>query len=93
MEGQSRRELIVRASADGNTFAVRFMDSGPGVSNPQQLFEPFQPGAQASGLGLYLSRTFVRAFQGDIQYEPQSPGCCFAVVLAMATDHEVVERT
>lgn len=89
MEGQARKELIVRTSVEGNTFEVRFIDSGPGVSNPEQLFEPFQPGAQASGLGLYLSRTFVRAFQGDIQYEPQSRGCCFAVLLAMASDHEL----
>ena len=86
MEGHDQRELIVRVSMDGNSVAVRFIDTGPGVANPQQLFEPFQPGAQASGLGLYLSRTFVRAFQGDIEYEPQATGCCFAVVLALASD-------
>jgi signal transduction histidine kinase len=65
---------------------VRFFDTGPGVSDPRQLFEPFQPGAQASGLGLYLSRTFVRVFNGDLCYEPQAEGCCFAVLLAKATD-------
>jgi len=87
MEGQDQRELIVRACFDGHVVAVRFIDTGPGVSHPEQLFEPFQPGAQASGLGLYLSRTFVRAFQGDIEYEPQATGCCFAVILALASAH------
>ncbi|HEV2173778.1 MAG TPA: ATP-binding protein [Nitrospira sp.] len=88
MEGRDQRELTVRASLDHNSVTVRFIDTGSGVANPEQLFEPFQPGAQASGLGLYLSRTFVRAFQGDIEYEPQPAGCCFAVILALASEHQ-----
>jgi C4-dicarboxylate-specific signal transduction histidine kinase len=86
MQGRSRRALIVRASVDQNSVVIRFIDSGPGVASPHQLFAPFQPGAEASGLGLYLSRTFVRAFRGDIEYEPQTEGCCFAVVLGVAPD-------
>lgn len=86
MEAQPRKELSVRTAIDRHFVHVRFFDSGPGVSSPEQLFEPFQPGALASGLGLYLSRTFVRAFHGDISYEPQPRGCCFAVLLAKAAD-------
>jgi len=95
MEGQDQKALIVRTSLDGNSLVVRFIDTGPGVAKAEHLFEPFQPGAQASGLGLYLSRTFVRAFQGDIEYEPQPVGSCFAVILALASDHRpgVVEST
>jgi C4-dicarboxylate-specific signal transduction histidine kinase len=95
LEGQDQRTLIVRAMANGTSVAVRFIDSGPGVANPERLFEPFQPGAQASGLGLYLSRAFVRAFQGEIEYEPQPQGCCFAVVLALASEQQpgIRERT
>ena len=94
MEGRDRRELIVRASVEENSVAVRFIDTGPGIPNPEQLFEPFQPGAQASGLGLYLSRTFVRSFQGDVEYEPQPLGCCFVVILAQESDQpEAAERT
>jgi two-component system sensor kinase FixL len=88
MEGQDQKNLTVRASADENYVVVWFIDTGPGVAHPEQLFEPFQPGAQASGLGLYLSRTFVRAFQGDIEYQPQPTGCCFAVTLALPSDHQ-----
>jgi len=88
MEGQDQKGLTVRASFDEHSVFVRFIDTGPGVANPEQLFEPFQPGAQASGLGLYLSRTFVRAFQGEIEYEPQPTGCCFAVMLTLASDHQ-----
>jgi len=91
LEGSDRRqqkEFTVRTSVEGNgeehSVVIRLIDTGPGVSNPERLFAPFQPGAQASGLGLYLSRTFVRAFQGDIEYEPQPQGSCFAVMLAVA---------
>lgn len=88
LEGQDQKELTVRVSFDGHSVFVRFIDTGPGVVNPEQLFEPFQPGAQASGLGLYLSRTFVRAFQGEIEHEPQPTGCCFAVMLTLASDYQ-----
>jgi two-component system sensor kinase FixL len=95
MEGQDQKEMRVRASLDEKSVVVRFLDTGPGVAGPEHLFEPFQPGAQASGLGLYLSRTFVRAFQGDLQYEPCPAGSCFAVILALASDHQsgIVETT
>jgi C4-dicarboxylate-specific signal transduction histidine kinase len=84
MEGQHQKELAVTAGMEGSALVVRFIDSGHGVRAPEQLFKPFQPGAGATGLGLYLSRAFVRAFQGDIKYEPREAGCCFAVVLAPA---------
>lgn len=84
LEGQSRKEFVVQTSLNIRKIVVRFIDSGPGVSSPQRLFAPFQPGAQASGLGLYLSRAFVRAFHGDIEYEPRPDGTCFAVTLALA---------
>lgn len=84
MENQSRKELAVKVSVEGNAVAVRFIDSGHGVAKPERLFQPFQAGADGTGLGLYLSRAFVRVFQGDIKYEPRELGCCFAVVLTPA---------
>ena len=84
LESQAERRFTVRASAQPNGVAIRFLDSGPGVANPERLFAPFQRGAQDTGLGLYLSRTFVRAFQGEIEYEPPAAGSCFTVILAIA---------
>jgi signal transduction histidine kinase len=86
MENQPRKEMVVEVSVEGNTLVVRFIDSGHGVAAPERLFQPFQAGADATGLGLYLSRAFVRVFQGDIKYEPREPGCCFVVVLTPAWD-------
>lgn len=86
MEGRDRKLMIVGASVDGGSVAIRFIDSGPGVANPDHLFKPFQRGADSTGLGLYLSRAFLRAFGGDVVYEPRPSGCCFAVVLTTVSD-------
>jgi PAS domain S-box-containing protein len=93
MKQRAPGQLLVRTSVEGDYVVVRFIDSGPGVANPEHLFQPFQPGAQASGLGLYLSRSFVRAFQGDINYEAQPRGSCFCVNLAIASNTAVAEDT
>ena len=45
------------------------IDNGCGVAAPQRLFQRFQEGAEATGLGLYLSRAFLRAFRS---YRPQA---------------------
>ena len=83
---QVPKRLQVKASLEQESVLVRFIDSGPGVASPEQLFRPFQEGAEANGLGLYLSRAFVRSFRGDIQYQSQGPGACFVVVLATAPE-------
>lgn len=85
LERADRKELVVRVDCfSADAVVVRFFDSGAGVAEPERLFKPFQPGAEATGLGLYLSRAFMRAFHGDLQYEPQPSGCCFAIVLSCA---------
>jgi two-component system sensor kinase FixL len=93
LEQEPEKCFRVRTSVERNAVIVRFFDTGPGIASPESLFAPFQPGAQATGLGLYLSRTFVRAFDGDIEFEPQAKGCCFAVILALAADQQHASRT
>jgi len=82
MQDQERKELTISASALGQRVFVRVRDTGPGIAAPERLFQPFQPGAEAAGLGLYLSRAFVKAFRGDLIYEPEPTGCCFTLDLA-----------
>jgi signal transduction histidine kinase len=85
MMGSDRRLLTVSALPEGEAVIVRFRDTGPGISDPDQLFRPFRRGGERSGLGLFVSRTIARHFAGDLRYEPCAAGSCFAVSLVHAT--------
>ncbi|HEV8415407.1 MAG TPA: HAMP domain-containing sensor histidine kinase [Bryobacteraceae bacterium] len=75
------RILTVTVVAELKKVIVRFEDSGPGIPAPETLFQPFQTGASGSGLGLYVSRSIVRSYGGDLKFEPRPQGCAFAVEL------------
>ncbi len=81
---QKSIEISVCPGPDG--VSIRFTDSGPGIPAGQKLFQPLQRGADATGLGLYLSRAFMRSFRGDLRHDPRHPGCSFVLELATAAD-------
>jgi two-component system sensor kinase FixL len=84
------RQLKIVARAEGHRVAVRVQDTGGGVLDPEHLFRPFQPGAQSTGLGVYLSRALLRSVRGDLRYEPlprrgaAPAGSTFVVELSLA---------
>ena len=79
------RGLAISAAVEGDRIVtVRFEDTGPGVSCPDRLFQPFQPGAEGTGLGLYISRALLRSYGGDLRFEPGESGSCFVVELQTA---------
>ena len=78
----SDRELSVIARVEKHRVRVDFTDSGGGVKRPELLFHPFQDGAHATGLGLYLSRAFMRSFGGELRHAAVPGGACFTVELA-----------
>lgn len=92
MQGRKIRTLTISAQAEGFGAVVRFADSGGGVANPEFLFRPFQREAQSTGLGLYLSRAFMRSFHGDLRYEPAPDGSIFSVELSVAPGESDGER-
>jgi len=75
------RELRISVAVEDGVAGVRFLDSGPGIAASQRLFEPFQSGGDGSGLGLYVSRTVIRSYGGDLRFAPQAGGTCFLVTL------------
>jgi C4-dicarboxylate-specific signal transduction histidine kinase len=80
METTPRKELTISSEVNTASVVLRFEDTGVGVSDPSQLFRPFnEPGA--TGLGLYISRAILRSFHGDLQHEERAEGCSFAVTL------------
>jgi len=81
MRNADERKITVTAKMEHDHVVIRFKDTGHGVSDSNHLFQPFQRGAEVTGLGLYISRAMVRDFLGELNFEPQEHGCCFAVIL------------
>src|SRR3984885_8872535 len=90
MLDQPSRQLKIVAHVEAQCVTVRVHDTGGGVLHPERLFRPFQPGAQSTGLGVYLSRALMRSFRGDLRYEPEphrgggQGGSVFVVELSLA---------
>jgi len=63
----------------GGTLRVRVADAGPGIAATDRgrLFERYargtEPGADGTGLGLYVSRELARANGGDLVLDPAEP--------------------
>jgi len=85
---RDRRLLFITARSEGELVYVEVSDNGGGVDHPEHLFRPFQAEAEATGLGLYLSRAFMRSFGGELRYVPLGDGACFIVELISATAPE-----
>ena len=82
MESTERKQLTISSELESSAVVIRFEDTGVGIPSAYQLFRPFQPGANATGLGLYVSRSILRSFGGELRFEPRAEGCCFAVRVA-----------
>ena len=89
----SRKQIDISAVAGHGMVSIRVADTGPGIQSSENLFLPFQKGADATGLGLYLSRAFVRSFRGELRHDASAPGCCFVIELAVAGKDEADRGT
>jgi two-component system, LuxR family, sensor kinase FixL len=88
LETSPRKRIDISVAAHSDGVSVRITDSGPGIPPGRKLFQPLQKGADATGLGLYLSRAFMRSFRGDLRHDSDQPGCCFVLELTAAPEPE-----
>ena len=84
LENSSLKRIDITVSAIDGLVSIRVADTGPGIASADKLFQPFQKGAESTGLGLYLSRAFMRSFHGDLRYDPGESGCAFVIEIAVA---------
>ena len=75
------KSILISVRPERGRVCIRVSDTGPGVKNPGLLFRAFQPGADSSGLGLFISRALVRSCGGDLSYEPGGQGCTMCIRL------------
>jgi two-component system, LuxR family, sensor kinase FixL len=78
------KRISITAEKTVSGVAIFVTDSGPGIPPGYELFRPLQKDADATGLGLYLSRAFARSFRGEIRHNPTASGCRFVVELPIA---------
>lgn len=86
LESVRDRVIDVGATPKSDGVSIRFTDSGPGIPPDRKIFQPLQKGADATGLGLYLSRAFMRSFGGELRHDANHSGCSFVLELASAEE-------
>ncbi|WP_411351055.1 sensor histidine kinase [Leisingera aquaemixtae] len=85
MQGQV--EKVISISVDsGPRLQVRVQDSGPGIKEPEKMFEPFYStkvvgSSEGMGLGLSISYGLVQSFGGNIRGTNTGGGAVFTVEL------------
>ena len=86
LEGQQVAPLIVlRAATDPNGMLIQVIDNGPGVDDPDRIFDAFMTTKEKGmGIGLTVSRTIVEAHGGQLWAESnKTGGATFNVALPL----------
>jgi signal transduction histidine kinase len=67
----------VNVCQEGDELVMEFSDSGPGVRDPQRIFDPFyttKPVGKGMGLGLSVTYGVIQDHQGEISVENRPEG-------------------
>ncbi|WP_136443527.1 sensor histidine kinase [Pacificoceanicola onchidii] len=83
MAGQPDKQIVIRLDADAE-LRVLVQDSGPGIADPEKVFEPFYSTKEVGGgmgLGLSISYGLVQSFGGNIRGTNTEHGALFTVEL------------
>jgi two-component system C4-dicarboxylate transport sensor histidine kinase DctB len=85
MAGSADKRLTITLE-QGTPVRVRISDTGPGIEDPDRIFEPFYTtkavgAAQGMGLGLSISYGLVQSFGGNIHGANGPDGAVFTVEL------------
>jgi two-component system sensor kinase FixL len=81
LEGCPQGRLRVSAYQLTGVVVVRFCDNGPGMQSVDRIFQPLQPGASSTGLGLFISRAIIRTFGGELHHTQRPGECTFIIEL------------
>jgi PAS domain S-box-containing protein len=86
LHGVPNARIRVAAYSLDSSVVIRISDNGPGISSAERLFQPFQPGASSTGLGLFVSRAIIRTFGGELHHLQPTGECSFVIEIpAMIT--------
>ena len=95
---KDKGEISVRTHKEDAWAILEVRDTGPGIDHQlkDRIFEPFfttKVEGEGTGLGLSLSRDFVRQFGGDLDFVSEhGQGTTFRVRLPLESRHETTDR-
>jgi PAS domain S-box-containing protein len=96
VEGNGSGVLKVRVFRKGNFVSVEFDDSGPGIKDPNRIFDPFyttKSVGKGTGLGLSICYGIVKEHGGEIVARNRDEGgAAIEVRLPASEKHEVAEE-
>jgi signal transduction histidine kinase len=85
MEGSEGGVLTIKTMRDRGNVVILFTDTGPGIKDPQRVFDPFyttKPVGKGTGLGLSICFGILQEHAGKILcYNSQQGGAVFRVEL------------
>jgi signal transduction histidine kinase len=85
--------LDIRLHSSGANLTVEFADSGPGLKEPQRVFEPFyttKPVGKGTGLGLSTCYGIIQQHHGEISCRNRPEGgALFVITLPVAAQTQV----
>jgi PAS domain S-box-containing protein len=78
--------IVLRATPDSNGMLIQVIDNGPGVDDPDRIFDAFMTTKEKGmGIGLAVSRTIVEAHGGQLWAENnRTGGATFNVTLPLS---------
>jgi PAS domain S-box-containing protein len=85
-EQQAAPQVVLRAVPDSSGMLIQVIDNGPGVDDPDRIFDAFMTTKEnGMGIGLAVSRTIVEAHGGRLWAENnKAGGATFNVVLPLS---------
>jgi len=88
--------LTVSTRLERNLVVIEFSDSGPGMEEPERVFDPFyttRPVGQGAGLGLSVCYGIIQEHSGTISCKNRPEGgATFRIELPVVRDAELVPR-
>jgi two-component system C4-dicarboxylate transport sensor histidine kinase DctB len=85
---QSVKEIKINVIKENDQTEIRVLDNGPGVQDPERVFEPFyttKSSGQGIGLGLPISQRIIESFYGELRVRNhESAGAEFLIRLPTA---------
>jgi two-component system NtrC family sensor kinase len=93
VESTGSGSLKVRMFKKDNSVCVEFDDSGPGIKDPNRIFDPFYTTKQVgkgTGLGLSICYGIVKEHGGEIVARNRAEGGATIAVRLQASDHSAL---